>query len=220
VEGTPGRIADLAGNAGFSKKRRFGLRPAHNNLDMKERKMKMLKPLLSTLAVVLVGTLAGCSTTSPKAVDISDSLHSSLDQAGLKDVSIKQDRDKGVVTLGGHVPTDGDKAHAESIAKSMAGNQVVSNQIAVLPVGVESEAKNVNADLDKGIASNLDAALIQGNLHKSVNYAVKNHVVTLTGDVDSQAKRARAEAVASAVLNVEQVVNELQVKRQKATSSN
>jgi osmotically-inducible protein OsmY len=182
--------------------------------------MKMLKPCLSLLAVVTLGALVGCSTTSTKAADVTAALHSSLDQADLKDVSIKQDRDKGVVTLGGHVATDIDKERAESIAKSIAGTQVVSNQIAVLPRGAERDAKNVNSDLDRGIASNLDAALIQDKLHQSVNYAVKNHVVTLTGDVDSQAKRARAEAVAAAVLNVDQVVNELQVKKQKATSSN
>jgi len=40
-----------------------------------------------------------------------------------------------------------------------------------------------------------------------------------TGEVDSHSKRARAEKVASAILNVQQVVNELQVKRQKASSS-
>ncbi len=97
---------------------------------------------------------------------------------------------------------------------------MVANEIAVIPPGVESAAKKVNADLDKGIESNLDAALIQARLHKTVNYAVKNNVVTLTGDVDSQSKRAQAEQVASAVLNVQQVVNELQVKGQKATSSN
>jgi osmotically-inducible protein OsmY len=74
--------------------------------------------------------------------------------------------------------------------------------------------------VDKGIESNLDAALIQERLHESVKYAVKNSVVTLTGDVDSETKRARAEAVASGVVNVQQVVNELQVKAQKATSSN
>jgi len=97
---------------------------------------------------------------------------------------------------------------------------VVSNQIAVLPVGAEDSAHKVNTDLDEGIESNLDAALIKDRLHDSVKYSVKNHVVTLTGDVNSQAKRARAEEVASAVPNVNQVVNELQVKRQKATSSN
>ena len=92
--------------------------------------------------------------------------------------------------------------------------------VTVIPPGAESDAKRMNSDLDKGIESNLDAALIKDRLHKSVKYAVKNHVVTLTGDVDSQSKRALAEQVASAVLNVQQVVNELQVKAQKATSSN
>jgi hyperosmotically inducible periplasmic protein len=182
--------------------------------------MKRLKPCLSLLAVMVAGTLAGCSTTSTKTADVSGSVRTSLDQAGFKDVSASQDRDKGVVTIGGHVATANDKARAESIARSVAGPQVVSNQIAVIPPGAEGEAKAVNSDLDKGIESNLDAALIIDKLHGSVKYAVKNHVVTLTGDVDSQTKRARAEQVALAVLNVNQVVNELQVKAQKATSSN
>ena len=181
--------------------------------------MKTFKTCLSLLAVAVVGTLVGCSTASTKAASVSDSMRTSLDQAGFKDVSIVQDRDKGIVTLGGHVARDGDKAQAESIARSIAGTQVVANQIAVIPPGVESEAKAVNSDLDKGIESNLDAALIMDNLHQGVKYTVKNHVVTLTGEVDSQDKRARAEAVASAVPNVQQVVNVLQVKDQKATST-
>jgi osmotically-inducible protein OsmY len=146
-------------------------------------------------------------------------MRAALDQAGFKSVSISQDHDKGVVILGGHVTTDGDKSQAESIARSIAGTEVVANQIAVLPVGVESDARAVNSDLDKGIESNLDAALIADNLHDRVKYAVKNEVVTLTGEVRSQDKRARAETVAAAVPNVRQVVNELQVKDQKATST-
>ena len=181
--------------------------------------MKIFKTSWSLLALVIVGTLVGCSTTSTKTASVSGSVRVALDQAGFKDVSASQDRDKGVLTLGGHVARDGDKAQAEAIARSIAGTQVVANQIAVIPPGVESEAKTVNSDLDKGIESNLDAALIMDNLHESVKYAVKNHVVTLTGEVDSPAKRARAEAVASAVPNVQQVVNVLQVKDQKATST-
>jgi hyperosmotically inducible protein len=182
--------------------------------------MKMLKPCLSVLAIALAGALAGCSTASTKAPDVTGSLRTSLDQAGLKDVSVNQDVDKAVITLGGHVPAEGDKSQAESVAKGIAGSQVVSNQIAVIPPGVETEAKAVNADLDKGIEKNLDAALIVANLHDNVKYDVKNHVVTLTGEVDSQSKRAQSALVASAVLNVRQVVNELQVKGQKATSTN
>jgi hyperosmotically inducible periplasmic protein len=60
---------------------------------------------------------------------------------------------------------------------------------------------------------------IQLGLNKGIKYDVKNGVVTLTGEVNSQAKWARIEKVASAVPNVQQVVNELQVKDQKATSS-
>ena len=181
--------------------------------------MKTLKPWLSLLAVVVVGTLAGCSTTSTKSADVAGQIRTSLDQAGFKDVSTSQDRDKGVVTLSGHVATDGDKLQAESIAKSIAGPQVVSNQIAVIPLGAEKDAKTVNSDLDKGIESNLDAALVTDKLHDSVKYSVKNHVVTLSGEVDSQWKRAHAEQLASKVPNVQQVVNELQVKKQKATST-
>jgi hyperosmotically inducible periplasmic protein len=180
--------------------------------------MKTLKRCLTLLALLLVTTLVGCSTTK-KSPDVSDSIRKSLDQAGLKDVSVSQDRDKGVVTLGGHVAADADKAQAESIAKSNAAGQVVANQIAVIPPGVENDAKTVNSDLDKGIEKNLDAAFIQNRLQKNVKYDVKNGVVTLTGEVNSQSKRAQAEKIASSVPNVQQVVNELQVKRQKASST-
>lgn len=182
--------------------------------------MKMFKSCLPLLAVVVMGTLAGCSTNSTRSADVTGGIRTSLDQANLKDVSVTQDHDKGVVTLGGHVTADADKLQAESIAKAGAGAQVVSNQIAVLPPGIVKDTKKVNSDLDKGIEGNLDAALLQGQLHKNVNYAVNNQVVTLSGQVDSQSKRTQAQGIAASVPNVQQVVNELQVKDQKATSSN
>jgi len=180
--------------------------------------MKTLKLGLSLLVLLVVVTLVGCST-STKSPDVADNIRKSLDQTGLKDVTVSQDRDKGVVTLGGHVATETDKAQAESLAKSIADGQVVANQIAVIPPGVESEAKTVNSDLDKGIENNLHAALIQNGLLKGVVYDVKNGVVTLTGEVNSQSKRAHVEQMASGVPNVHQVVNELQVKDQKASST-
>lgn len=180
--------------------------------------MRILRPCLLLAAVVVAAALVGCSATSTKSPDVSASVRTSLDQAGFKDVSVSQDRDKGVLTLSGHVATDADKSQAESIAKSLAGTQVVANQIAVVPPGAENAAKDINSDLDKGIESNLSAALTSAKLHRSVKFSVKNHVVTLTGEVNSQENRTRAEQVASGVPNVQQVVNELQVKEQKATS--
>jgi hyperosmotically inducible protein len=180
--------------------------------------MKKLRLLVAMVALLAVGILAACSQTATKSTDVSDSIRKSLDQAGFKDVSVSQDRDKGIVTLGGQVTSENDKSQAESLAKSLAGAQVVANQIAVIPVGVEKEAKAVNSDL--GIEKNLHAALIQNRLQKIVKYDVKNGVVTLTGEVNSQPKRALAEQIASAVPNVKQVVNDLQIKNQKASSSN
>jgi osmotically-inducible protein OsmY len=181
--------------------------------------MKILRFCSFVPLVALIAAATGCSST-PQAADVSRSLRTSLDQAGLKGVSVGDDRDKGVVTLGGSVTADADKAQAETIAKSLAGTQVVANQIAVLPPGGVGDARKMGEDLDKGIESNLDAALIANKLRGRVQYSVRNNVVTLTGNVVSEAERTLSEQVASTVPNVQQVVNELQVRKQKATSSN
>jgi len=181
--------------------------------------MKAVRLSVAMFSLLAVGILVGCSQTSTKSPEVSDSIRKSLDQAGLKNVSVSQDRDKGVVTLGGKVTSENDKSQAESLAKSLAAGQVVADQIAVIPVGTEKDAKAVNSDLDDGIEKNLDAALIQNQMHDDVKYQVKSNVVTLSGEVNSQSKRDQAERVATSVPNVKQVVNDLQVKNQKASSS-
>ena len=180
--------------------------------------MKKLRLSVTMLTLLAVGALAGCSGTAASP-DVSDRIRKSLDQAGFKDVSVSQDREKGIVTLSGQVASENAKSQAESLAKSLAGAQVVADQIAVIPKGAEKEAKAVNSDLDEGIEKNLDAALIQNRMHGNVKYEVKSGVVTLTGEVNSQYKRDHAEQVATRVPNVKQVVNDLQIKNQKASSS-
>ncbi len=181
--------------------------------------MKTTKLFIAVLALLAIGSMAGCRGTSTNSPDVSSSIRKSLDQAGLKTVSVSQDRDRGVVTLGGNVTNANDKAQAESLAKSLAGSQVVADEIAVIPAGDAHAQVTVNSDLDQGIEKNLDAALIQNKLHHAVSYSVKNAVVTLTGDVQTSDTRKQAETIALAVPNVQQVVNDLQVKNQKATSS-
>jgi hyperosmotically inducible periplasmic protein len=166
--------------------------------------------------VLAIAGLVGC--TSTKAPDVTSNIHNSLQQAGLRDVSVSQDRDKGVVTLGGHVTQQADKDRAAQIAQSVAAGQTVANEIAVLPAGAEATAKSVNADMDKGIENNLDAALTQAGI-KGVRHDTKNGVVTLKGDVETPARRAEAERVAASVPNVQQVVNELDVRNRRARSS-
>jgi hyperosmotically inducible periplasmic protein len=146
--------------------------------------MKTTKVLVTLLMLLVFGTMVGCSGPFSKSPDFSDSIRKSLDQAGLKNVSVNQDRDKGIVTLGGQEAGENDKAQAEALAKSLAGSQVVADQIAVVPVGGEKAAKAVNSDLDQGIENNLDASLIQNKMHDDVKDEVKSGVVTPTGAVE------------------------------------
>ncbi len=179
-----------------------------------------MKLVISIAAVLAIGSLTGCSRlTSKSPADVSATIRASLENAGLKAVSVNQDNEKGVVTLGGHVDVDGEKSKAAEVARSLAPGLVISNEIAVVTPGSEGASKTINSDLDKGIESNLHAELVKHKLNDHVSYSVKNHVVTLTGEVRSQTSRARAEALATAVPNVQQVVNELQIKVMKATSS-
>jgi osmotically-inducible protein OsmY len=175
-----------------------------------------MKRLVLFLSIAVA--LSACTTTPAKSADVTDAIKQSLADASLKDVSVSQDRTKGIVTLSGHVASASDKAQAEAIAKSRAAGQVVANEIAVLPPGVESDQKAINSDIDKGIEKNLDAALIAHGIKRDVSYTVKNGVVTLSGTVLSQELRGELERLASGVPYVHQVVNTLQVRNQKATS--
>ena len=179
--------------------------------------MRFPKPFPVGVVLVAMG-LSACSNQT-KAPDVTSRLRASLDQAGLTDVNVSQDRDKGVITLSGDVPSDNDKTQAESIARSMAGSQVLANQIAVRHPGEESTENKVDADLDEPIEKNVDAVLVKHKLKRNVKYEVKSGVVTLTGKVGSQSEQTRVEELITSLPNVRQVVNEVEVKGQKATSS-
>jgi hyperosmotically inducible protein len=180
------------------------------------REFDMLRITTVLLAVALI---TGCSSAT-KAPPVDGNIRSSLEQAGIKNVSVSQDRDKGVITLTGNVASDADKARAMQIAQSMAANQVVANEVAILPPGDSGQTKTIYADLDKGIDNNLDAALISNGYKSGIHHSVKNGVVTLTGTVDTESQRAQLQSIAQGVPNTQQVVNEVQTRHEKATSSN
>jgi hyperosmotically inducible periplasmic protein len=180
---------------------------------------KLFRALAPAFLVAALVFGAGCGQQQAKAPDVKDNVKQGLEQAGLKDVSVSQDRDKGVVTLTGTVLNDVDKSQAESIARAAATGQVIANEIAVRPRGDESTAKEVQSDMDKAIEKNVEAVLTKHKWNKDVSYKVKQGVVTLKGKVNSQSQRSMVEKTVAATPNVAQVVNELEVKNQKATSS-
>ena len=176
---------------------------------------------IAGITALLASTLLVNCTSAPKSPPVADNIRKSLQQqAGLKAVSVSQDRDKGVITLSGQVATTADQAQATQLAQSLAGGQVGANQVEVLPATDAGPTKTMYADLDKGIGNNLDAALISGGYPKGIGHSVKNGVVTLTGTVDTEAQRAQLETIARGVPNTQQVVDEVQTRNQKATATN
>ena len=80
------------------------------------------------LSLTFVAALALVGCASNRAPDVTTNIRNSLKQAGLNDVTVTQDRDKGVVTLGGNVQQELDKSRAEQIATPLAAGQVVADQ--------------------------------------------------------------------------------------------
>jgi hyperosmotically inducible periplasmic protein len=165
------------------------------------------------LAIVLLLAL-GVACNSRNNPSVKDTVKKSLEQADLKDVTVKEDRDKNLVTLGGTVHSDEAKQRAGEVAKSAAGDRVIANEISVRPVNQETAAKQIASNVDSGIESNYKAALIANGLDREhIRFDSKNAVLTLKGKVKTAEQKQQAQQVAQSVPNVQQVINELQVSR-------
>jgi osmotically-inducible protein OsmY len=170
--------------------------------------------MLSFVGLVLLGTLPlgiGCNKTN---ASYKDAVKNALQQVDLKDVNVSEDSAKNTITLSGNLHTDDAKSRAGSIAQANAGPRVVANEIGVQPVGNEWPARKEESNLDNGIESNYKASLISKGLDKQhISCNAKNGVLTLKGSVKTPAERKTAEEIAQNVPNVQQVVNEIQVRR-------
>jgi len=170
------------------------------------------KALITTSLLAVLFVAAGCTQTNKKSE--ADAVRQALEQADLKDVSVSDDADKNTVTLGGTLHSDDAKNRAADVAKQAAPDRTIANEISVQPVGDESQAKAVASNLDDGIENNYKAALISKRLDKqSIHYKAKNGVLTLTGSVKAAQQKSEAEQLASKIPNVEQVVNQIEVRR-------
>jgi len=172
-----------------------------------------IRELLTTalLGALLMG--AACTQTNTRKSE-SDAVKQALQQADLKDVSVSEDTDKNTITLGGTLHSEDAKSHAGDIAKQAAPDRTIANEISVQPLGDESQAKAMQSNLDDGIENNYKAALLSKRLDKqSIHYNAKNGVLTLSGSVKTPQQKQEAELLASKVPNVQQVVNQIEVRR-------
>jgi hyperosmotically inducible periplasmic protein len=164
-------------------------------------------------SVVMMFALAACQSSNQHP-DVKDSVNSAMTRNNLGTVDVSQNRDKGVLTLTGNVESEDQKAQAETVAKETAPGYTIANEIGVRPSGQESQAKDVDSNLDDAIESNYKASL---KAHKvlddqHISYDAKNGTLVLKGTVKSQAQKTEAQKLAKAVPNVKEVVNEIEVR--------
>ncbi|MGI8772089.1 MAG: BON domain-containing protein [Acidobacteriaceae bacterium] len=163
---------------------------------------------------------AGCNNANTHP-DVKDNVKTALKNDNLGDIDVSQDRDKGVLTLTGNVASQDDKAKAETVVQQNAPGYTVADQIGVRPAGMESQAKSVASNTDDAIESNFKA-MIKGHKNlddQSISCSAKNGELTLKGSVKTREQKAEAEKLAKSVPNVQQVVNEIEVKHGKHSTA-
>lgn len=171
-------------------------------------------------AAILAGVMAvaGCNrSTHP---DEKSAVTDALKNSNLSAVSVWQDRDKGVMTLKGNLDSQDLKNQAENIAKQAAPDYTVSDEIGIRPPG-ESEAGAVASNLDSAIEDNYKAMIkAHASLNdQSIHCSAKNGTLVLNGSVKTARQKKEAEDLAKKVPNVQQVVNEIEVKPNKHSTA-
>ena len=177
----------------------------------------------SMLAIAAVALMAsaivsvGCNRTYP---DEKAAVSGSLNNNNLNAVDVSQDREKGLMTLSGNLPSQDMKTQAENLAKQAAPDYRINDQIGVRPPDVPN-AGAVASDVDSAIEDNFKAEVkAHENLNdQSIHGSAKNGTLVLKGSVKTPAQKREAGMLAKKTPNVQQVVNELEVKPGKHSTS-
>jgi osmotically-inducible protein OsmY len=132
----------------------------------------------------------------------------------------------GTVTLDGSVTTESERRHALSIARSVAGVREVTDNLDVAPgadaarVGTP-EMGPLTAVEDAWVTTKIQSKYFLDELVKGrrVDVETQNGVVTLSGEVQSQTEKRRAEELARDTDGVIRVQNRLAIGDGAATTS-
>jgi hyperosmotically inducible protein len=175
------------------------------------------RPFLLASAALLAGgmIIAGCNNKASHP-DEKSAVTNSLNGNNLNAVNVSQDRDKGVMTLSGNVDNADAKDKAESLAKQAAPDYTIANEIGVRPPQ-EANAGSVASNLDSAIEDNFKAEIkAHKNLDdQSIHGSAKNGTLVIKGTVKTEAQKKEAYSLAKQTPNVQQVVDELEVKGNK-----
>ncbi|WP_170150132.1 BON domain-containing protein [Parahaliea mediterranea] len=137
----------------------------------------------------------------------------------LNNFAIDPDVDGTHVTLEGTVASDIDKDLAEQIALSIDGIESVDNELEVKADYIERDVDETADDFsnrveDATLTAEVKIKLLANSNTEGleINVDTKNRVVTLSGEVDSDAGKDLAEKIAANVDGVREVNNNLNVK--------
>jgi hyperosmotically inducible protein len=187
-----------------------------------EMKMSMKWTSLAASSLLALTLAAGCNNNKTNEhPDVEGSVKQALQNANLGQVTVSQDRDKGVLTLTGDVQSQDDKNKAEQVVQQNAPGYTLADEIGVRPAGAETQAKDVASDQDKAIEDNYKAML---KAHKalddqSIDVKAKNGTLVLSGSVKTVAQKEEAGKLAKKVPNVQEVTNEIEVKPSKHSTA-
>lgn len=131
----------------------------------------------------------------------------------LNSFDINTDVKNGAVTLTGKVDSEVDKALAEELVASLDGVTGVDNQLTVVAQANTEQQQNGSALKDAKIATVVKTRLLFESevSGTSIDVDAKQGVVTLSGEVESDAEKDLAVAIAKNTNDVSRVIDKLQV---------
>ena len=160
--------------------------------------------VLIVLATVLSTTVIACNTgPNPK-----DEVTKALDEANIEDVNVDWDSDAKLLHLKGAVDSNAERTQAETVAARAVGTtgQVVNE------LTVEGAPEKLADDFDGAIRERLNnLANDKAFDGRDINFDVNNGVVTIKGEVTSQAEKTRIGEMAQKTEGVKEVVNALDI---------
>jgi len=172
------------------------------------------KSILVAMAALLASSVTAHALNTDNRIEVT-AKQSYVFKTYLQGDDIKIESKDGAVTLKGTVSEDSHKSLAEDTVAGLPGVTSVDNK---LEVKGEGSSKN----LDTWLATKVKTALL---FHRSVSAGttkvdVKNGIVTLQGDADSQAQKDLTTEYAKDVEGVKSVTNEMNVtKNPKSTQT-
>ncbi|MFW0778374.1 MAG: BON domain-containing protein [Rickettsiales bacterium] len=130
----------------------------------------------------------------------------------LNNFSIDVDVSGNTAVLDGYVDSEVEKDLAEEIAMSVDGIDDVENKLSI-DKDIAKQYDNKSAVKDALITAKINVKLLANDELSALDIDVdtNNRVVTLSGEVDSDAKRDLAEKIAENIDNVDDVENEIEV---------